>query len=156
MNYPKPLAIACLCCLLATSGCIYGTTSERPEDLTTTVEIDMNTGSATGEAVRFTGHVTLNANGHNVTLHDVALLFVAENGSTIRTITAGQLSSENGVHWTETDRERFNVSVSNPPVRLRLRIGTVDKSDNTSFAVYGKRLEDRDNLSYVPFSQNEY
>jgi hypothetical protein len=139
-----------------TVGCIYGTTSERPEDLTTTVEVDMGNSTPTGEAVRFTGHVTLNANGHNVTLQDVALLFVAENGSTIRTITDGQLSSENGVHWTETDRERFNVSVSTPPIQLRLRIGTVEKSDNTPFAVYGKRLEDRDNLSYVPFSQNEY
>jgi len=145
-----------VCCLLATIGCIYGTPSERPEDLTTTVEIDMNTGSATGEAVRFTGHVTLNAMGHNGSLQDVSLVFVAENGSTIRTITVGKLSSENEVHWTETDRERFNVSVSTLPTQLRLRIGTVDKSDNTPFAVYGKRLEDRDNLSYVPFSQNEY
>jgi len=116
----------------------------------------MNTGSATGEAVRFTGHVTLNAMGHNGSLQDVSLVFVAENGSTIRTITVGKLSSENEVHWTETDRERFNVSVSTLPTQLRLRIGTVDKSDNTPFAVYGKRLEDRDNLSYVPFSQNEY
>jgi len=116
----------------------------------------MGNSTPTGEAVQFTGHVTLNANGHNITLQDVALLFVAENGSTIRTIPVGQLSSENGVHWTETDRERFNVSVPTPPTQLRLRIGTVDKSDNTPFAVYGKRLEDRDNLSYVPFSQNEY
>lgn len=99
--------------------------------------------------------MTLNANVHNVTLHDVALLFVAENGSTIRTITVGQMWGD-PAESTETDRERFNVSVSAPPTQLRLRIGTVDKSDNTPFTVYGQRLEDRDNLSYTSFTQNEY
>jgi len=141
--------------LLLTVGCILAPTSERPEDLTTTVEVDMGNSTPTGETVQFTGHVTLNSNGHNVTLHDVALLFVAENGSTIRTITVGQMWGD-PAEWTETDRERFNVSVSTPPTQLRLRIGTVDKSDNTPFTVYGQRLENRDNLTYTRFSQNEY
>jgi len=155
MTRSTSLAVVCMFVLLLTVGCILAPTSERPEDLTTTVEVDMGNSTPTGETVQFTGHVTLNSNGHNVTLHDVALLFVAENGSTIRTITVGQMWGD-PAEWTETDRERFNVSVSTPPTQLRLRIGTVDKSDNTPFTVYGQRLEDRDNLTYTRFSQDEY
>ena len=94
--------------------------------------------------------------GHNATIHDVALLFVAENGSTIRTVTVDQLETGESVEWHGTDRERFNVSVSNPPTELRLRIGTVDKPDVAPSVVYGQRLENKDNLSYASFSQDEY
>jgi hypothetical protein len=92
---------------------------------------------------------------YNITLQDVALVFVAENRSTIRTITVGRMSGDS-VTWHGTDREEFNVSVSTPPKLLRLRIGTVNKPDDTPFVVYGQRLTDEDNLSYTSFSQNEY
>jgi len=155
VNYPKPFAIACLCWLLITVGCIYGPVSERPEDRSASAEVDISESSHTGEAILLTGNVTLNAMGYNITLEDVALVFVAENGSTIRTITVGQMSGDSG-EWHDTDREEFNVSVSTPPTQLRLRIGTVNKPDVAPFVVAGQRLKDEDNLSYTSFSQNEY
>ena len=102
-----------------------------------------------------TGNVTLDAMDYNITLQDVTLVFVAENRSTIRTITVGQMSGDS-VEWHGTDREEFNVSVSTSPKLLRLRIGTVNKPDDAPFIVYGQRLKDEDNLSYTSFSQNEY
>ena len=156
MTYSRVLAAACVFALLLTAGCIYDSTSEQPGDRTVSVGVDISDGSHTGEAIRVTGNVSLNSMGHNATIHDVALLFVAENGSTVRTITVDQLETEESVEWHGTDRERFNVSVSNLPTELRLRIGTVDKPDVAPFIVYGQRPENRDNLSYASFSQDEY
>lgn len=138
-----------------TVGCIYAPGSEQPEDRSASAEVDISESSHAGEAILLTGKVTLNAMGHNVTLEDVALMFIAENGSTIRTITVGQMSGDSG-EWHDTDREKFNVSVSTPPTQLRLRIGTVNKPDVAPFVVSGQRLKDEDNLSYTTFSQNEY
>ena len=138
-----------------TVGCIYGPVSERPEDRSASAEVDIYESSRTGEGILLTGNVILNAMGHYVTLQDVALVFVAENGSTIRTITVSQLSGDSA-EWHDTDREEFHVSVSTPPTLLRLRIGIVNKPDVAPFVVSGQRLKDEDNLSYTTFSQDEY
>ena len=138
-----------------TVGCIYAPGSEQPEDRSASAEVDISESSHTGEAILLTGNVTLNAMGHNVTLQDVALVFVAEKGSPIHTIKVGQMSGAS-VEWHGTNREEFNVSVSTPPKLLRLRIGTVNKPDVAPFVVSGQRLKDEDNLSYTSFSQNEY
>ena len=141
--------------LLLTVGCIYAPVSEQPEDRSASAGVDIFESSHTGKAILLTGNVTLNAMGHNVTLQDVALVFVAENGSTIRTITVSQMSGDSA-KWHDTDREEFNVSVPTLPTQLRLRIGTVNKPDVAPFVVYGQRLKDQNNLSYTSFSQNEY
>jgi len=155
MTRSNSLAVVCTFVFLLTVGCIYAPVSEQPEDRSASAGVDMSESSYTGEAILLTGNVTLNAMGHNVTLQDVALVFVAENGSTIRTITVGQMSGDSA-EWHDTDREEFNVSVSTPPTQLRLQISTVNKPDVAPFVVYGQRLKDEDNLSYTSFSQNEY
>jgi hypothetical protein len=126
---------------------------EQPEERPS-AGVDMSESSHTGETILLTGNVTLDAMDYNITLQDVALVFVAENRSTIRTITVGQMSGDS-VEWHGTDREEFNVSVSTPPKLLRLRIGTVNEPDDTPFVVYGQR-KDEDNLSYTSFTQNRY
>ena len=137
-----------------TVGCVLGPVPESPEDRPS-AGVDIFESSHTGKTILLTGNVTLDAMDYNITLQDVTLVFVAENGSTIRTITVGQMSGDSG-EWHDTDREEFNVSVSTPPTQLRLRIGTVNKPDVAPFVVSGQRLKDEDNLSYPWFSQNEY
>ena len=136
-----------------TAGCIYALMPEQPEDRSS-AGVDISESSHTGETILLTGNVTLDAMDYNITLQDVALVLVAENRSTIRTIKVGQMSG-NSVGWYGTNREGFNVSVSTPPKLLRLRIGTVNEPDDTPFVVYGQR-KDEDNLSYTSFTQNRY
>jgi hypothetical protein len=116
VNYQKLLVIACLCCLM-TVGCIYAPGSEQPEDRSASAEVDISESSHAGEAILLTGNVTLNAMGHNVNSQDVALVFVAEKGSPIRTLRVGETSGDSG-EWHDTDREEFDVFVSTPPTLL--------------------------------------
>jgi len=50
----------------------------------------------------------------------------------------------------------YNTTVPEPPEELRLQIGTVDKPPNADFIVYGRRLENADELYYVEMTQYEY
>jgi len=154
MTRSNSLAVVWTLALILTVGCVLGPVPESPEDRPS-VGVDISESSHTGETILLTGNVTLDAMDYNITLKDVALVFVAENRSTNRTITVGRMSGDS-VEWHGTDCEEFNVSVSTPPKLLRLRIGTATKPDDAPFIVYGQRLKDEDNLSYTSFSQNEY
>ena len=78
---------------------------------------------------------------------------VADNGSTMRTIQIGTLGAAPHDRY---ERAGFNVTVSTPPMELRLRIGSVTNPENADFGVGGRRLENKETLRYGPFTQDEY
>ena len=145
MERKKLLAVVSLCLLLALAGC-NGT---KP----VLVEVDLEDVSAEGEQVRFVGNASLEGRGHFATVHDVLLVFVADDGSTMRTIPIGTMNGTAGVGFTRVD---YNTTLFEPPEELRLRIDTVDKPTDADLIVKGKRLEDEDELRYGPLQQEEY
>lgn len=88
-----------------------------------------------------------------MTLHEVQLRLIAEDGSTMRTIPIGTINGTAGVGFTRVD---YNTTLSEPPKELRLRIDTIDKPTDADLIVKGKRLEDEDELRYGPLQQEEY
>ena len=145
MTRTKLLTIICLCVLVGLAGC---DTTDQPARAV----VGQDNVSVEGEQVRLAGNVTLTGRSHNVTLHEVQLRFVWDNGSTMRTIPIGTVTAE-GFHFTHVE---FNATVAEPPGELRLRIGTVEKPANAELNVKGRRLEDEDELVYSPFWQDEY
>ena len=146
MTDTKLLAIVCLCLLVGLAGC---DTTDRPAQ----ADVDIENASVEGEQVRLAGEVTLTGGTRNVTLHEVQLRFIAEDGSTMRTIPAGTINGTAGVGFTRVD---YNTTLFEPPEELRLRIDTVDKPTDADLIVKGKRLEDEDELRYGPLQQEEY
>ena len=106
-----------------------------------------------GEQVDLAGEVMLENPIYNVTVHDVVLEFVAENGSTVGTITIGELDSGDGRTLPTVE---FNASFTEPPAELRLRIGRVENPENATFYARGERLEGENQITYTNFIQDEY
>ena len=80
----KLAAIVCLCVLAMFAGC---TEREVPAD----AEIVVKNTSVQGEQVRLTVVAWLDGGTHNVTAHNAAVVFIADNGSTVRTKHLGTL-----------------------------------------------------------------
>jgi len=146
MTRTKLLTIICLCVLVGLAGC-DGVI--RP----VSAEVDLEDVSAEGEQVRFVGKVTMDGNGNNATLNDVVLVFIADNGSTLRTIPIGKMAV-NGSH--QVTRVGFNETVSPLPKEIRLRIGTVEKPAEAGLSATRYKLVDEEELTYSPLSQDEY
>jgi hypothetical protein len=147
MTDPKLAAIVCLCVLAVLAGCV--TDTNQPAS----ANIFLEEVSTQGETVHVSGNVTLNSGTHNVTLHEVVLVVVADNGSTMRTIQIGTLGA---APYDRYDRAGFHITVSKPPMELRLSIGRVTNPENADFGVGGRRLENKETLRYGPFTQDEY
>jgi hypothetical protein len=135
----------CLCLLLALAGC-NGT---KP----VLVEVDLEDVSAEDKEVRFVGNASLEGRGHSATVHDVVLVFVADDGSTMRTIPVGSMAVTES---RRIDRVGFNVTVAEPPKELRFRIGTVEIPDDTRLSVGRRKLVNEEELTYSPYNQTEY
>lgn len=138
------LAIVGVCLLLALAGCDG---AKYPAN----AEVELEDVSAGGEKIQFVGEVRFEGGGHDLTLHDVRALFVAVNGSTIRTITVGKMTANKSRRVKEVG---FNATVSPPPEQVRLRIGTVDNPEDAKFNVAGMRRNDENR--YRRFIQDEY
>ena len=145
MARKKLLAVVCLCFLLALAGC-NGT---KP----VLMEVDLEGVSAAGEQVRFVGNVSLEGRGHSATAHDVSLVFVADNGSTMRTSLIGSMTVNESRRF---NRVGFNVTVAEPPKELRFRIGTVEIPDDTRLSVDRRKRVNEEELTYSPYNQTEY
>jgi len=145
MNNSKLLALVCLCVLVGLAGC---DTTDQPARAV----VGQDNVSVEGGQVHLDGNVTLSGGTHNVTLHQVRLRFVAANGTTMQTIPLGTMTA----HGFRFTRVQYNTSVPEPPEELRLQIGTVDKPPNADFIVYGRRLDNADELYYVEMTQDEY
>lgn len=115
--------------------------------------IHLEHASAEGEQVDLGGNVTLTGRSHNVTLHEVQLRFVSDNGSTMRTIPIGSMTVNESRRF---NRVGFNVTVAEPPKELRFRIGTVDIPDDTRLSVGRRKLVNEEELTYSPYNQTEY
>jgi len=150
----KLLAIVFISGLLMVAGCItYNNPSEQPEDMSATAVVFLDDVSSEGKEVRLTGKVTFDDGPHNVTLQNVVLVFLSENGSNMRSIHIGTVDkSPDESH----EAIRFNASFSQPPGELRLRIGTVDIQGDGQFAARGYKLESEEELRYSSFWQDEY
>ena len=152
LNYLNLIAIACLCLLLVTVGCVENPSSEQRERQSTTAGVHLENVSADGEQVDLAGEVVLENPIYNVTVHDVVLEFVAENGSTVGTITIGELDSGDGRTLPTVE---FNASFTEPPAELRLRIGRVENPENATFYARGERLEGENQITYTNFIQDD-
>ena len=153
MNHLNLIVIACLCLLLVTAGCVENPSSEQRERQSTTAGVHLENVSADGEQVDLAGEVVLENPIYNVTVHDVVLEFVAENGSTVGTITIGELDSGDGRTLPMVE---FNATFADPPRELRFRIGHVDNPEDARFFVDGLRLKSKDPIGYGAFTQDEY
>ena len=153
MNHLNLIVIACLCLLLVTAGCVENPSSEQREDPSTELVIDLENTTTVTEDVRLGGAVVLLNPIHNVTVHDVVLEFVDENGSTMGTITIGELDSGDGRTLPMVE---FNATFADPPRELRFRIGHVDNPEDARFFVDGLRLKSKDPIGYGAFTQDEY
>jgi len=145
MGRKKLLVVVSLCLLLALAGC-NGTKA-------VVVEVDLEDVSAEGEQVRFVGDASLEGRGHSATVHDVSLVFMADDGSTMRTIPIGRMTVNES---RRIDRIGFNVTVAEPPKELRFRIGTVEIPDDTRLSVGRRKRVDEEELTYSPYNQTEY
>lgn len=145
MACKKLLAVVCLCLLPALAGC-NGT---KP----VLVEVDLEDVSAEDKEVRFVGNASLEGRGHFATVHDVLLVFVADDGSTMRTIPIGSMTVNES---RRIDRVEVNVTVAEPPKELRFRIGTVEIPDDTRLSVDRRKRVDEEELTYSPYNQTEY
>jgi hypothetical protein len=145
MNNSKLLALMCLCVLVGLAGC---DTTDQPARAV----VGQDNVSVEAGQVHFDGNVTLTGGTHNVTLHQAQLQFVAANGTTMQTIPLGTMTA----HGFRFTRVRYNTTVAEPPEELRLQIGTVDKPPDADLIVYGRRLENADELYYVEMTQDEY
>jgi hypothetical protein len=141
----KKLAVVGLCLLIALAGC-NGTKA-------VVVEVELENVSAEGEQVRFVGNASLEGRGHSATVHDVSLVFVADDGSTMRTIPIGSMTVNESRRF---NRVGFNVTVAEPPKELRFRIGTVEIPDDTRLSVDRRKRVDEEELTYSPYNQTEY
>lgn len=126
MNNSKLLAIVVVCGMLVFAGCV--TDTNQPAS----ANIFLEEVSGQGEAVHVSGNASLDSGTHSVTLHEVVLVVVAENGSTMRINQIGTLGETPHDRY---DRAGFNVTVSKPPTELRLHIGTVVNPENADFGV---------------------
>jgi hypothetical protein len=117
------------------------------------VEVDLEDVSAEDKEVRFVGNASLEGRGHSATVHDVVLVFVADDGSTMRTIPVGSMAVTES---RRIDRVGFNVTVAEPPKELRFRIGTVEIPDDTRLSVDRRKLVNEEELTYSPYNQTEY
>jgi hypothetical protein len=154
MTNPKLFAIVFVCGLLVFSGCVtYSDPSEQPEDMSATAVVFLDDVSSEGEGVRLTGNVTFDEGPHNVTLQNVVLVFLSENGSNIHSIHVGTIDQPPD---ESHEAIRFNASFSQPPNELRLRIGTVDIQGNGQFGARGYILVNEEELRYSSFWQDEY
>ena len=133
-----------MCLLLALAGCDG---AKYPAN----AEVELEDVSDGGEQIQFVGEVRFEGGGHDVTLDDVRVVFVAANGSTLRTITVGEMTANESRRVKEVG---FNATVSPPPEQLRLRIGTVENPEDAKFSVAGMRRNDEDR--YRRFIQDEY
>ena len=85
MTDAKLAAIVCLCLLAVFTGC-----TERG-NRAASVGADVEDTSVQGEQVRLNVNVTSDGGSHTVTVHDVVVVFIADNGSTMRTTQIGIL-----------------------------------------------------------------
>ena len=138
------LAIVGVCLLLALAGCDG---AKYPAN----AEVELEDVSDGGEQIQFVGEVRFEGGGHDVTLHDVRLVFIAANGSMIRTIMVGEMTANKSRRVKEVG---FNATVSPPPEQLRLRIETVDNPEDAKFSAAGMRRNDENR--YRRFIQDEY
>jgi len=127
--------------------------SEQREKRSTSAEVHVENVSTQGDRLDIAGEVVLLNPIHYVTVHDVVLVFIAENGSTIRTITIGDMESGDG---TQLPTVEFNAGFSRPPTELRLRTGRVDNPNNVPFYARGERLKSENPIIYTGFKQDEY
>lgn len=154
MTNPKLFAIVFVWGLLVFSGCVtYSNPSEQPEDMSATAVVFLDDVSSEGEGVRLTGKVTFDDGPHNVTLQDVVLVFLGENGSNMHSIHVGTIDEPPD---ESHEAIRFNASFSHPPKELRLRIGTVDIQGNGQFGARGYKLASEEEIRYSSFWQDEY
>ena len=86
-------------------------------------------------------------------MHDVVLVFVADDGSAMRTIPVGSMAVTES---RRIDRVGFNVTVAEPPKELRFRIGTVEIPDDTRLSIDRRKLVNEEELTYSPYNQTEY
>ena len=129
MTDAKLAAIVCLCVLAVSAGC---TERNVPAD----AEIVVKNASVQGEQVRLNVVAWLDGGTHNVTVHDAAVVFVADNGSTVRTKHLGTLGDPPNETY---EAVRFNATFAQPPKQIRWRFGEVENPDNISFSVRGAK-----------------
>lgn len=147
MTDAKLAAIVCLCLLAVFTGC-----TERG-NRAASVGADVEDTSVQDEQVRLNVNVTSDGGSHTVTVHDVVVVFVADNGSTMRTTQIGILG---GPPHERYDVASFNETFSQSPSELRLRIGEVNVPQNNGFYVEGARRSSEDPLLYEQFTQDKY
>jgi len=147
MNKTQILAFVCVFLLLMPAGCV--TETNRPAS----ADVDVENASAHDDQVRLTVNVALKGGGHNITLRDVAVVFVAGNGSTVRTT---QISALGDPPDETYDVVGFDATFSQPPREIRLRIGNVENPEKADFGVEGAQRSSEDPLRYGPFTQDEY
>ena len=154
MTDPKLFTIVVVCGLFVFSGCVtYSNPSEQPEDMSATAVVFLDDVSSEGEGVRLAGKVTFDDGPHNLTLQDVVLVFLGENGSNMHSIHVGTIDEPPD---ESHEAIRFNASFSQPPKELRLRIGTVDIQGNGQFGARGYKLASEDEIRYSSFWQDKY
>jgi len=139
MTDAKLAAIVCMCVLTVSAGC-----TER--DVAADAEIVVKNASVQAEQVRLTVVAWLDGGTHNVTAHDAAAVFVADNGATVRTKHLWTLGDPPNETY---EAVRFNATFSQPPKQIRFRFGEVENPDNTSFSVRGAKRVSKDPPKYT-------
>jgi len=146
MSDLKLVAVGCLCLLLITAGCVA---PEREPDPQLVVELEDI--SVAEEQIRMTLFILFTGDTE-MTLHDVELAFVSDDGSIRRTVTVGSLPANESAEYPPFET---NVTSSEPPKEMRFRIGRLENPDS-SFQVHGYTQSNTDPIMYDRFRQEDY
>jgi len=122
---------------------------EREPDPQLVVELEDI--SVAEEQIRMTLFVVF-TDATGMTLHDVELAFVSDDGSIRRTVTVGSLPANESAEYLTFET---SVTFSEPPKKMRFRIGRVESPDS-SFQVHGYTRSNTDPIMYDRFRQEEY
>jgi len=129
------------------------TSSEQPPYVGS-LSVHVENVSKQGDQVRMNVWVLFEGYSGGVKAEDVQVVFVADNGSTTKTIPVGTLKNT-GSDMAYPPFET-NVTVTRPPKELRLRIGNVEIPENSRFSARGMRRTSVGPIRYSQFIQDEY
>lgn len=134
----RTFGLLAVCVLVMLSGCGM---SEQVWSLSV-----RGTGDSVNDGFRFDGTVDLGGKAGGVTIHDVRVVFVAANGTTIETVAIGRLNSSHRV-------ENVSVTLETAPRRIRVVAGHIESPDDARYSFSGVKRTGPDD-GYTPYTQN--
>lgn len=130
------LGLIAVCTLIILSGC----SGEQVWSLSV-----RGTGDQVDDEFVFDGTVELGGHTGEVAVHDVRVVFIAENDTTLRTVYIGRLNSSH-------ELENITATLDSPPEYVRVMASQIESPNDARYHFSGVRRTDGG--GYSPYTQN--